>query len=508
MGTKTHTKVVRFRILKPADGRSWKELQELLKAVRYRVFRLANLAVSEAYLKFHMFRMGQAESYKTETIGKLNQRLRQMLIDEAEKAKKANSFEPDLFSPTGALPDTVVGALSQYKIRAITNKSKWSEIIRGQASLPTFRLNMSIPVRCDKPGQRRLKRADADDVEVELMICRKPYPRVVLATREKGMGESQLVILNRILDNKDQSIDGYRQRCFEIKHDERFNKWWLYVTYTFPASENAGLSKDVIVGADLGVSCPMYAAISNGHARIGRRHFKALGARIHSLQRQTVARRRSIQTGGRSSLSAQTARSGHGRKRKLKAIEPLEGRIENAYTTLNHQLSASLVDFARQHGAGVIQIEDLTSLKDHLRGTFIGMNWRYHQLQSFIKYKGDEAGIEVRTINPRFTSRRCSKCGHINAAFDRAARDSGERRGFSARFECPECRFTADPDYNAARNLTVLDIEQQIAQQCRRQDISADALSQEETEAVEKGTLADSGNRGPAAEAGPAPAQG
>jgi IS605 OrfB family transposase len=508
MEIKTHTKVARFRILKPADGRSWKDLRELLEAVRYRVFRLANLAVSEAYLNFHMFRTGRTGEYKSATIGELNHRLRQMLIDEPTKRKSATPHDPDVFSKTGALPDTVVGALSQYKIRAITNKSKWSEVIRGKASLPTFRLNMSVPVRCDKLYHRRLERTESGEVEVDLMICRKPYPRVVLATKEKGVGEGQLAILNRLLDNKEQSTAGYRQRCFEIKHDDRFNKWWLYVTYEFPASETPGLSPDVIVGVDLGVSCPLYVAISNGHARMGRRHYAALGARIRSLQRQTIARRRSILTGGRSNLSKTTARSGHGRKRIIKAIEPLEGRINNAYTTLNHQLSASLIDFAKDHGAGVIQIEDLTGLKDQLRGTFIGMNWRYHQLQSFIEYKADEAGIKVRRINPRFTSRRCSKCGVIHGAFDRAARDAGGRPGFSARFQCPKCEFEADADYNAARNLATLDIERLIVLQCRRQGLPADALSQDETEAAKEGTLAEEGNRGPAAEGRPARPEG
>ena len=177
-------------------------------------------------------------------------------------------------------------------------------------------------------------------------------------------------------------------------------------------------------------------------------------------------------TGGRSSLSEMTARSGHGRKRRLRSIEQLRGRVNNAYTTLNHQISKSVVSFAVSHGAGVIQIEDLSGLREELTGTFLGARWRYHQLEEFLEYKAREAGIELRRVNPRFTSRRCSQCGLIHDAFTREFRDANRREGMLKRFECPECGYQADPDYNAARNLATLDIAEVIRQQCAKQGIA------------------------------------
>ena len=43
------TKVLKLEILKPAGEMKWAQLAKLLRDARYRVFRLANLAVSEAY---------------------------------------------------------------------------------------------------------------------------------------------------------------------------------------------------------------------------------------------------------------------------------------------------------------------------------------------------------------------------------------------------------------------------------------------------------------------------
>ena len=466
MTARRHQKVLRLRILKPADGLKWTELSRLLRDVRYRVYRLANLAVSEAYLNYHIFATGRAETYSTAKLSELSKRLREML------SKKEGDVDEDVmnrFSKTGALPSTVQDALAKYKIGAITAPAKWRDVVRGKSALPTFRLNISIPIRCDKKDQKRLEKMPNGDVELDLMICTRPYPRVVLQTGE--IGGSVKATLDRLLANKDQEMTGHRQRCFEVKHDDRTNKWWLYVTYDFPATDRPAANKKIIVGVDLGVSCPVFAAINNGYARLGRRHFQALGARIQSLQRQVMARRRSMLAGGNVSLSQSTARSGHGRRRKLAPIHAIEGRIDNAYKTLNHQMSASIVDFAKNHGAGVIQIEDLEGLKEVLRGTFIGRNWRYHQLQQYLKYKADEAGIEVRSVNPKYTSRRCSACGYIHAQFDRSYRDSASKNGRLARFKCPQCEFETDPDYNAARNLATVDIESLIGRQCKLQGL-------------------------------------
>jgi len=279
--------------------------------------------------------------------------------------------------------------------------------------------------------------------------------------------------LERLVSNKTNSPDSYRHRFFEIK--EKRGKWYLHVIYDFPKSETR-LHPDIVVGVDLGWSVPLYAAISNGKARIGYKKLKALGENIKALKRQTIARRRSIQKTGAQDLASPTARAGHGRKRILLPIEKLEGKIENAYTTLNHQLSHCVIEFAKNHGAGVIQVENLKGLKDELSGTFIGQNWRYNQLQNYIKYKAEQAGIEFKKVNPCYTSRRCSDCGFIHHDFTFKYRQARKKAGKSAMFECPECSkkhgykpFNAD--YNAARNLAILGIEDKIRLQCKRQKI-------------------------------------
>lgn len=455
-----HIKVLKLHILKPAGDMSWKDLSTILRDTRYRVFRLANLAVSEAFLAFHHRRTGSKANGRGPSIGKLNRRLRGIL-DTETTLKKDCSTDSSRFSAEGALPATVTDALSQYKLRALLTKSKWNDVARGKSSLPTYRLNMSIPVRCDKPGYKRLVRNHGGDLEVELMVCRKPYPRVIIATARESISNGQRAILDRLLENEDNNLAGYRQRCFEVKQDRLSGKWHLFVTYDFPAKDSK-LNAETIVGVDVGFACPLYAAVSNGFARLGWKHFAAAAKRIRSLQSRVINRRREILRGGNAITSSFSARSGHGRGRKLRPIDVLQGRIDRAYTTLNHQLSAAVIKFALDNSAGTIQMENLDGLKEELTGTFLGERWRYEELQRFIKYKAQQAGIEVKEVDPRFTSRRCSECGFIYKEFSRKFRDENKKDGKTLRFICPDCGYEADADYNAARNLGTRDIEKII----------------------------------------------
>ncbi len=456
--TRRLQKVATFQIIKPVNM-SWDEFGKMLRDVRYRLSRLANMAVSEMYQNLHQrYRLKNQDAPKGIRIGQLSRHLRKILLEEGVEEENLSRY-----SKMCVLPDTIAGAFSRYKLSAID----WRKVLTGKISIPNYKTNLSIPIRCDKPNQRRLEQTETGETEVDLMICNKPYPRVLLSTRTISNG--QRATLERLVSNQTNSLLGYRHRIFEVK--EKRKKWYLSVTYDFPKSETTTLHPDIIVGVDLGWSVPLYAAISNGYARIGYRQLKPLGDSIKTLKRQTIARRISIQKTGRQDLAAPTARAGHGRKRILQPIEKLEGKIDNAYKTLNHQLSHCIIEFAKNHGAGLIQIENLGGLADELSGTFIGQNWRYHQLQEYIKYKAKEAGVKVEEVNPCYTSRRCSECGYIHIEFDKEYRDKNRKKGKATMFECPKCGNKLNADYNAARNLATADIGKKIRLQCENQGI-------------------------------------
>jgi transposase len=68
--------------------------------------------------------------------------------------------------------------------------------------------------------------------------------------------------------------------------------------------------------------------------------------------------------------------------------------------------------------------------------------WAYGQLLFFIGYKAEAQGMSVIEVDPRNTSKGCSRCGHAAA---------GNRRGNL--FRCQACGFTHHADSQAALNI-------------------------------------------------------
>ena len=60
-----------------------------------------------------------------------------------------------------------------------------------------------------------------------------------------------------------------------------------------------------------------------------------------------------------------------------------------------------------------------------------------------LKYKAEKKGGEVIEVDPKFTSQKCSCCGHI----------SKENRKSQSKFRCIKCNFRLNADLNASLNI-------------------------------------------------------
>src|SRR5690606_25512363 len=67
--------------------------------------------------------------------------------------------------------------------------------------------------------------------------------------------------------------------------------------------------------------------------------------------------------------------------------------------------------------------------------------WAYHDLEQKIRYKAALAGIPVETRPAAYTSKTCSRCGHLN---DRRKHD----------YTCTHCDYQVHADWNAGMNLS------------------------------------------------------
>lgn len=172
-----------------------------------------------------------------------------------------------------------------------------------------------------------------------------------------------------------------------------------------------------VVGVDLGLN--NLATISNG--------MKFSGKEALHVRRRYSRLRSSLQAKGTASSQ--------------RVLQQLSGREQRWMKNENHRISRRIVDSLKQRD--VIALEDLTHIRKRTtvrKGQrYIHQSWAFRQLQAMIAYKALECGIAVVYVDPRNSSKSCSRCGAI-----------GLRQGNS--FQCA-CGYANHADYNGAYNL-------------------------------------------------------
>lgn len=131
------------------------------------------------------------------------------------------------------------------------------------------------------------------------------------------------------------------------------------------------------------------------------------------------------------------------RKGKYKRVKQIKDRQGRIIKNLNHHISKRIIRIAKTTKKG-IRLEKLTNIRQRAKTAksfrYSLNNWPFYQLQKMIEYKAKLHGIVVSYIDPQYTSKTCSRCGHI-----------GERDGKS--FKCPNCGHVDHADANASFNL-------------------------------------------------------
>ena len=218
---------------------------------------------------------------------------------------------------------------------------------------------------------------------------------------------------------------------------------FLLLSIDIPAKKQV-LDKEVVLGVDLGIKCPLYLAINKND------NFKMqIGDIEHFHNQRTMFQKRF-----KSLQKLICTQGAHGRKKKLEPLEKLKEKERNWVHTQNHVYSREVIKQALKQNAGTIHME---SLKDFGKGKdgyvkdeykYLLRYWSYYELQSMIEYKAKLEGIEVKYIDPAYTSQTCSYCG-----------ERGERKK-QEEFICtnPQCKRRGEKinaDFNAARNIAM-----------------------------------------------------
>jgi IS605 OrfB family transposase len=132
-------------------------------------------------------------------------------------------------------------------------------------------------------------------------------------------------------------------------------------------------------------------------------------------------------------------------KRRLKRTSGKERRFQK---NINHGISKRLVTKAADT-CKALAIEDLTHIRSRTQATVRHAqrrrhsSWAFSQLRMFVQYKAALAGVRVIVVDPRNTSRTCSRCGKCDK----------QHRTTQSSFVCLTCGFVAAADWNAAVNI-------------------------------------------------------
>ncbi len=201
------------------------------------------------------------------------------------------------------------------------------------------------------------------------------------------------------------------------------SKWYLYAVCEIDDSDE--IDPDSALEIDLGIV--EIASDSDGE--------KFSGSKMNSIRKRRRRQRKRLQKKGTRSAK--------------RVLRRLFKRERNFAKNTNHVISKRIVEKAKRTNRA-IAIENLKGIRSRIRVRKSQRatlhSWSFYDLIEKIKYKAKLAGVPVIEVNPRNTSKTCSKCGHC----------SKSNRKSQSNFLCVQCGFSENADVNAARNISVL----------------------------------------------------
>lgn len=425
-----HTKAIKIYLHKPLNA-TWDELGKRLNDLEYQFAKIMNFGMTQFWLW-----QSEKEQIK-ETTGKYPT-LKELPHPTNDNSRPVKMFIKKNFKD---FPSYCVSNITQEL------KNKWSSDCKdvfyyNKKSLSTFK--KGYPILCGN-DQFNIKFKKDFGYVLTITLANKNYKgvrRYEIQLKTKRMNNSQKIILDRMISKE------YKQGQLKLIKDKRKKAWYVAIAYSFESVEY-NLDKNIICGIDLGVAIPFYAAITNSKERL----YPTDGQEIYNFKYQIDNRRKSVQK----QLNFSN-RGGRGRKCALKPLEKLQKKVDNFRDSKYHLYTKRIIEFCIKNNSGIIQLEDLSGLMKKKQTNSFLSKWAIHSFYEKLEYKAKEAGIEIIKVDPRYTSQRCSKCGHI----------SKDNRKTQSEFECVSCGNKLNADYNAACNLAIDKIDDIITNQLEK----------------------------------------
>jgi putative transposase len=199
----------------------------------------------------------------------------------------------------------------------------------------------------------------------------------------------------------------------------RAGKW--FVAFSCEIEKPEPLPK---TGASIGVDVGLHrlATLSNGEEIENPRWYRRILRKLRVIQR-SIARK---------------TLGGSNRRKAVRVLQRLMVHVANTRKDFLNKFADELIKrFDR------IVLEDLrvaAMARGHFALSILDAGWSY--LVSRLTHKAENAGREIALVEPAYTSKTCSGCGHVF-----------EHLSLSDRWVECGCGLSLDRDHNAARNI-------------------------------------------------------
>ena len=137
---------------------------------------------------------------------------------------------------------------------------------------------------------------------------------------------------------------------------------------------------------------------------------------------------------------------GHGKKRRYAHYDALLGKRKRVVRTWCQQMAALVMRRAREHGCGLIVIEDYGGIEPHEEGAMRRLLTRFplFQLKEAIVQAAELAGMSVRESPAEYISSTCPVCG---------CQDDRQHNKKTGIFHCASCSFVRPVDFVAVLHM-------------------------------------------------------
>ena len=224
----------------------------------------------------------------------------------------------------------------------------------------------------------------------------------------------------------EEALKGEWQFC-TVEMVKRNGEWYAH----FVLKKEVELidEPETIIGVDVGEwNVAVAVAISKHNSSKPMKGQFWSGARVRYVRGKYAHIRRNLQRKKRLDL--------------VKRIGSKEGRIVNQ---ILHTIAKEVVEYAKQFSKPIIIMERLNGIREEMNSS-AKLNrrlhaWSFRKLQQYIEYKANLEGIPVVYVNPKNTSKRCHRCGHV------------ARKVEGREFKCLKCGLVYNRDLNSAINI-------------------------------------------------------